>query len=135
VNGYLVISFLIDGKKVRVYAHRLAWFLSHHEVPSQDIDHINQDKSDNRLVNLRSVRKSLNSRNVPLSRTNTSGVVGVCWSKKSSKWQAQCTLDRRNYHLGLFDDIHEAAKASADFRMKHGFTENHGRLRSTKEHL
>ena len=58
-KGYVQIGFL----KKRWYAHRLAWFLAHGEQP-EVIDHINRDKTDNRLQNLRNVDASTNMLNV-----------------------------------------------------------------------
>ena len=71
--GYYEVTI----KYRRYYVHRLAWFLVHGEQPD-DIDHINRDRSDNRLCNLRNVSRKVNAAN------NASR--GVCWTNQ--KWVA-----------------------------------------------
>lgn len=75
------------------------------------IDHVNGDPSDNRLCNLREATKSQNMMNVGKIKSNTSGVRGVGWSKISQKWRAYICVNKRNIHLGLFDDIEDAKAA------------------------
>jgi hypothetical protein len=96
-----------------VKAHRLAWFYVHGEWPDGVIDHINRDKLDNRLANLRVVTISENRQNMSKYRSNTSGHKGVHWFKAVSKWQAQIKHEGRRHHLGLFHDIEDAAAAYA----------------------
>lgn len=127
-KGYLRILVQIDGKKRKIRAHRLAWFIVHGVLPSGEIDHINQDKADNRISNLRDVPKELNQRNGTRKRNNTSGVPGVTWHKQRGKWCAQASLGGKHYHIGLYDNIMEAEAATRKFRAEHGFTENHGRI-------
>lgn len=73
-RGYLVVQL---GKNNLVYGHRLAWFLHYGEQPPHTLDHINQDKSDNRIANLRAVDNSENIMNGPIRKDNTTGVRGV----------------------------------------------------------
>lgn len=75
INNYTQIR--IDGKFYK--AHRLAWFYTHGSMPLSDIDHINQDPSDNRIGNLREVEHVINRRNSRAYRSNTSGVTGVIY--------------------------------------------------------
>lgn len=75
-NGYIYIRVL--GRKYR--AHKLAWFIHYGEWPEKDIDHINQDKSDNRISNLRLATPSENGCNKGIPRHNRSGVKGVHFS-------------------------------------------------------
>ena len=72
-DGY--VRLMIDGNQHQ--AHRLAWFYTHGTMPIDKIDHINRDRSDNRLENLREVDHTINCRNSSVYRNNTSGVVGV----------------------------------------------------------
>lgn len=108
------------------YAHRVIWALVTGGWPSNEIDHINGDRSDNRWENLRAASHYKNMQNQRLSAANKSGLKGVCWDKKNRRWMAQIGADGRNIFLGYFDTPaagHAAyAKASAEL---HG---NFGRL-------
>jgi hypothetical protein len=85
--------------------------------PDKQIDHINEDPSDNRWSKLRLATKAQNMRNITRTKAKTSGYKGVGWSKASQKWRAYIRADGINYHLGLFKTKEEAAaayKAAAD---------------------
>lgn len=128
-KGYRRILFRFEkGSVFRIRTHRLAWFISNGVLPSGEIDHINQDKLDNRILNLRDVPKEINQRNGTRKRNNTSGVTGVTWHKQRNKWCAQCNMFGIHYHIGTFDKIEDAEKAVREFRSKHGFTETHGNI-------
>lgn len=115
----------IDRKKY--LAHRVIWKMVTGQDPDT-VDHINGNPRDNRWSNLRSVEQSINSRNCRLSKNNTSGVNGVYWSSKHRKWCAVLHVDYQRHHLGLFDDLSEAAAARKSAESAHGYHENHGRL-------
>lgn len=84
-------------------AHRLAWLYVSGEYPSNDIDHINGIRNDNRIVNLRSVTRAENIQNQLRPQSgNKSGFLGVHWNKKDKKWQAQIDVKRANIYLGQF---------------------------------
>lgn len=127
-KGYRRILFRFEkGKTFKIRAHRLAWFITYGVLPSGEIDHINQDKLDNRIRNLRDVPKSVNQRNSRMNSNNTSGASGVTWHKQRRKWCAQASANGRHHHIGLFVDQADAVKAAREFRLANGFTENHGR--------
>lgn len=107
-RGYWHIGF--DGK---VYsAHRLAWLYVYGEFPKNDIDHINGDKTDNRIANLRDVETSINCQNRRKARTgNKSGVLGASWHKRFGKWSAKIRVDGKSIHIGYFDTPEEAGRA------------------------
>jgi hypothetical protein len=127
-KGYRRISFRFgSGSTFKVRTHRLAWFIVYGHPPHWEIDHINQNKLDNRMANLRDVPKELNQRNGTRKSTNTSGIPGVCWHKQREKWVAQASVNGKHHHLGLFVDIQEAERTVKAFRAANGFTENHGR--------
>jgi hypothetical protein len=97
-DGYIVIRH-----KKLYYAHRLAWLYMYNIFPDSIIDHINRDKSDNRIVNLRSVSQSDNVYN----RTAN----GFAKPKQTKKWSASITVNRKRKHLGYFFSKEEAHKA------------------------
>lgn len=107
--GYRAVS--LSGE--RVLAHRLAWFMTHGVWP-ECIDHINGDREDNRIANLRNVTQKTNTENVrAASRNNQAGLLGV--SKNGAKWSAFIKVDRKSRYLGTFTSpqlAHEAYLAA-----------------------
>lgn len=93
---YASRNFYQDGKPHKVYMHKL---LTHGDG---EVDHINQDKLDNRRSNLRLVDRSANMHNVTGHRSNTSGYKGVYWHKAANKWMAGIGLRGKFKYLGLF---------------------------------
>jgi hypothetical protein len=106
-QGYCHIA--IDSKNYK--AHRLAWLYHYGEMPRLDIDHINGDKSDNSIANLRIATDSQNLANAKMYSGNTSGVKGVAWDARSRKWKAYVRLRGTYHHLGYFTNIADAARA------------------------
>lgn len=99
-------------------AHHLAWFLTHRSWPKQ-IDHINGEKADNRIANLRLATTSQNSMNTKKRSDNTSGVKGVHWSTTAKKWCARVVINGTRTLLGHFEDIEDAARAYRDAAAEH----------------
>lgn len=122
-NGYK------EGRIFRrlVKAHRAAWAVSYGCWPPEHIDHINGDRSDNRLENLRLATPAENSKNQKKPSTNTSGVVGVYWNKHNGNWRARIKSAQRNIEVGSFDCIAAAILARHIAERKYGFHPNHGR--------
>ena len=112
---------------VMIYAHRAAWAFHYGEWPSGPIDHINGVRTDNRIENLRVVNNKGNSRNRAISSRNTSGVMGVTWDARKSKWMAKIGVNGKEIFLGLFDQKSDAAKARKAADLKYNFHPNHGR--------
>jgi hypothetical protein len=106
-RGYT--SIWING--IQYYAHRLAWAFCNGSFPCGDIDHINENKSDNRIANLRIASRSENMFNRGRNRNNTSGLKGVVFCKATGKWRAQIMIDRKNVNIGRFKTKEEAANA------------------------
>ncbi len=111
----------------KAMAHRVAWAIHYGEWPSDQVDHINGDRLDNRIENLRQVDRFENAKNQKLHVSNKSGRVGVSWVARRSKWAAQIRSNGVQYNLGTFSTFEEAVEARAAAELKHGFHENHGR--------
>ena len=103
-DGYIMLS--VSGKKV--LAHRVAWFFSYGEFPYGHIDHINRNKSDNRILNLRLASPEQNAQNRTKNSKNTSGYKGVTWHKRDKKWQAAITVKGKVLHLGYYLKVEDA---------------------------
>lgn len=125
-NGYLGGRLFNEN----FMAHRVAWALGTGKWPEDEIDHLNHDKADNRLANLRVASKQQNTRNMPLMRHNTSGVTGVYWHTNNHgwwRWVAIIQVDKKRIRLGNFHTKEEAIAARRAAEIKYGFHENHGR--------
>jgi len=81
-------------------------------------DHINRDKLDNRRYNLRSATACQSAYNRGKQRNNTSGYIGVYWDKQLKKWRARIMHDKKNKHIGLYDDVKDAARARDKVALK-----------------
>jgi hypothetical protein len=92
-------------------AHRLAWLYVYGEMPKDQLDHINNDKADNRITNLREANNYQNQYNKPKQPSNKSGYKGVSFHKDTGKWQAQIRVQGVNKYIGLFDTALEASLA------------------------
>jgi len=107
--------------------HRIAWALYYGCWPDDQIDHINGNPEDNRIVNLRVVTNAENQRNVARKKTNKSGVTGVCWHKRGKVWQVNIRGDGRFIYLGSFRNLDDAIAARKAAERQYGYHENHGR--------
>lgn len=106
-------------------AHRVAMALMLGKWPSEEVDHINGDKADNRACNLRVVTKSQNQRNSKRRSDNKSGHAGVC--RKKNRWIAYINKNGKRVYLGGFDNVEDAisARKSAQIDLG-GFSSRHG---------
>lgn len=110
-NGYRYIGITCNGKYTRYAAHRLAWLITVGNLPTNNIDHINGIRIDNRLCNLREATHSENQHNRPMLRNNTSGFKGVSYHKAINKFAARISLDGKSHYLGYFTTPEKAHQA------------------------
>jgi len=114
-NGYVIIN--VDGILFR--SHRLAWLYVYGGIVPFPLDHIDGNKENNSINNLRSCTQSQNQANIPLSKNSTSGLKGVWYDKPKKKWKAGIKKDNKKYHLGYYltkEEAHEAyCKAAVEF--------------------
>lgn len=104
-RGYRYVQFQGEHHLV----HRVAWFLYYGEWPDKTVDHINGNRSDNRITNLRLATISENGYNRKTPQNNTSGFKGVSFHR--GLWQAQISVSGKNKFLGRFASREEAAAA------------------------
>lgn len=108
-RGYVVRSDYKDKVAYQMRIHRQILGLKRND--KRQVDHINGNKLDNRVSNLRVCKQSQNNMNKSKYVTNKSGYKGVSWKKSSQKWCSQISVARQVIHIGLFDTKEKAAEA------------------------
>lgn len=122
-SGYMNIK--LDYKTH--LAHRLAFLLMTGSFPENEVDHINQNKTDNKWNNLRDVTSRQNKMNTCMSKRNKSGFTGVCFNKADKKWRVSIGGAKKRINLGCFEDLDEAIRVRKEANIKYGYHPNHGR--------
>lgn len=126
-SPYMVIG--ICGKLYK--AHRLAWLYVYGEWPEEDIDHIDQNPLNNRIINLRLSVDKLNHRNRGRYKNNTSGVSGLSFHRRTNKWQAEgqeiINGKRIRHYLGIHSDWFDAVCARKSWEFRMGYSPTHGK--------
>ena len=122
-DGYFFGLLLKKG----YLAHRIAWLHHTGDWPAEDIDHINHNRSDNRICNLRAATRQQNRQNQSVPNTNKTGTVGVSWFHRTNRWRAFINLDRKQIHLGYFKRREDADAARKAAEQTYQFHPNHGK--------
>jgi hypothetical protein len=123
-SGYLRVRIRELGKSFLV--HRVIFFMHHGYFP-EFVDHINCDKLDNRIENLRAATKSQNLMNKEKHKNNTTGFKNVYWMKKNKKWAVMLSANKKKKYFGSYDDLELAELVAIEAREKyHGVFANHG---------
>ena len=102
-KGYVMVG--INGESHP--AHRII-YLMHHGYCPEYLDHIDGNRSNNKIENLRPATLNENARNCKKPSHNTSGYKGVCWDKNRNKWMAYITINNKFKSLGRYDQIEDA---------------------------
>ena len=110
-DGYLVAQI----NNCLMYCHQIVWVFHFGEWPTKEIDHINGNKNDNRITNLRLVSSRQNSFNARISLRNTSGVKNVRWDAERKKWEVSIKAGAVRYRR-RFDDIELAELVAREVR-------------------
>jgi len=108
-EGYLQAT--VNNKNYLV--HRIVYCMYHGHFPFCEIDHINRNKSDNRIDNLRDVSSSCNARNLGNIKSTKYGVKGVNWIESDLRWKASIGVNYKLIHIGSFKFFINAVKARA----------------------
>lgn len=122
-NGYIYFSF---DRKVYL-AHRFAWFSCFGGDISKQIDHINGNRLDNRLGNLRLVSATENNKNLKLNSKSSTGIMGVHFHPSNNKWRVSIHNNSKKVELGYHFSFLDACCARKSAEVKYGYHENHGR--------
>lgn len=102
-NGYLAMR--IDNELY--YLHRLVFLYMLGALPTDNVDHVNGNKTDNRFTNLREATVSQNAMNRSKQSNNTSGYKGVTWDRAKNKWKAQI----KSRFIGYYNTAEEASRS------------------------
>jgi hypothetical protein len=121
-TGYQKVR--LNGSKYQ--AHRIIWKMAYNEEPKGFVDHIDGDRSNNNLKNLRVVDHKENSKNRGKSKNNTSGFTGVSWNKKLEKWVVNIKINGVLKYLGCFDNIEQAVQVRKNEQNSLNFSVRHG---------
>jgi hypothetical protein len=107
IAGYTQI-----GYKQKIYlAHRLAWFMFYKRWPSKHIDHINGNKKDNRICNLRECTPSQNLLNRSKQINNKTGHKNIFIEGRSKKYMVRINKNKKVHYVGKFSKLENAIKA------------------------
>lgn len=107
-SGYIVIN--TDGRLY--YGHRLAWLYVYGAWPTNQIDHCDGNRANNRFSNLREATNAENAQNMRKAHSdNLSGLLGASRNKRDGKWKAKIWFDRTSRYIGIFATAEEAHAA------------------------
>lgn len=120
-NGYLLVQI----NKIMYYAHRLIWKMFYGTDPKEQIDHINHDRIDNRIENLREVSAKSNGKNSSKSKSNTSGHTNIYINSDKYKKKFMVCFRIQKYNKS-FLTLEEAIQHRDEKYIEFGFHENHG---------
>ena len=123
-NGYYFIGLSKNNIRKTFLIHRL---IAYAFIPNpenlREIDHINQDKANNSITNLRWVSRSNNCRNKTKKQNSSSKFMGVGFDKRAGKYVAQITINNKVKHIGYYEKEEEASLAFDNFVKQHNLTE------------
>jgi hypothetical protein len=105
----------IFGKRYK--NHRIIWMMHYGYLP-KEIDHIDQNKANNRIENLRESNRILNMQNVAIRSNNKSGTANVGWYKPYKKWEVKMRINKKSCHFGYFDDLELASLVAMEAKDK-----------------
>ena len=121
-TGYIVVEI----NNVNIMAHRLVWLMHFGSFEGQ-IDHINGNRADNRIENLRIVTNTQNQWNRKISKNSKTGIKGVRVRPDNGKFEARICVNNKRVILGSYDDLELAELVTMEARDKyHGKYANHG---------
>ncbi len=126
-HGYFRIRITILSISKSYLLHRLAWLYVYGIFPREHLDHVNHDRTDNKISNLREATQKHNCRNASKSKNNKSGFNGVSWCEPVKKWQTQIQVNGKLIYIGSYKDKNEAICARLHANRLYKFHANHGK--------
>lgn len=128
LTNYRTVKLTYLGKNTEFLVHRIIWTMHNGEIPEgKYIDHIDGNRLNNRIENLRVALQAQNRQNSGFQVNNTSGYKDVFWHKSLERWQVRVGKDGFQKHIGYYKCIEEANAAAIEARVRmHGQFVNHG---------
>ena len=121
---YYATNIKIKNKHKTFLLHRLIWIYHFGEIPDGlQIDHINHNRTDNDICNLRLVTHKENLKNQKIRKDNKTGITGISWDGRDKRWFSKIG----KIHLGSFKNLEDAIKVRKEAEILHGYHPNHGR--------
>jgi hypothetical protein len=115
-KGHRYARIKFDKQEFKL--HRII-FLYHKGYLPDIIDHINGDRYDNRIENLREANTYQNRQNSRIYSTSTSGVKNVCWAENCQKWRVTFSINGKRKTFGYYADLEEAKQVATSMRDKY----------------
>jgi len=109
-------SIQVDGKS---YCPHKIVFCMHHGYMPEQVDHIDGNRKNHRIENLRAATNALNGMNKPAQSNNKLGIKNVCWSKQNKKWWVQVSAHGKKVVSKMFDDLELAELVAVMAREKY----------------
>ena len=125
--GYRQIKVTHGGVSRLYLAHRLVWLMFYGYWPTKEIDHIDGNRTNNRIENLREATRTENNKNASVRKDSPFGIRGVQRDCTGKKYLATVNIDKKIVRLGIFVDFFEACCARKSAEIKYGYHPNHGR--------
>ena len=124
IHGYYLVGLYKNCIKQTLMIHRLValHFISNPDN-LREIDHINQDKANNTITNLRWISPSNNCRNRSKKQNTSSKFMGVCFDKARGKYRARISINNKRKHIGYYEKEEEAGSAFDNYVRQHNLTE------------
>lgn len=120
-RGYRKVAITISNRSYRYFEHRLIFLWHHGYWPEHDIDHIDKDRTNNKIENLREASRACNLRNANISIRNKSGVTGVSWLKRRGAWIASIGVTSKPVRCGIYKDFIDAVIARWNAEVEHNY--------------
>lgn len=105
-HGYRQIHH--SGKNI--FTHHIVWLMFNDDMPEQ-IDHIDRNRLNNRIENLRPATNMTNQHNAGIRKDNTSGYTGITFKKETEQWNVRIQTNGKRYNIGTYDDLAGAIDA------------------------
>lgn len=125
-GGYLRTNITFNGVRRSYANHRIIFALLNNGWPDGQIDHIDHNRNNNLISNLRCVNQSDNQKNATRRCDNKSGVTGVHWHNGKGKWCAEISSENKKIYIGSFDELIDAIAERKRYESNLNFHKNHG---------